>query len=60
MSGVTDEQRAAHIAALIRERDGYERYGRADRVAAVDEELRRLGGEGERPGRRATKLKREG
>lgn len=33
----------AHVAALLREREGYERYERADRVAAVDDELKKLG-----------------
>lgn len=31
------------IAALLREREGYERYGRKDRIAAVDAELKRRG-----------------
>lgn len=44
----TDEERAAaarraHVEALRRERDGYARYGRADRAAVVAEELARLG-----------------
>lgn len=33
----------AHIAALKRERAGYARYGREDRVAEVDAELERYG-----------------
>lgn len=33
----------AYIAALRRERAGYVRYSRTDRVAAVDAELERLG-----------------
>lgn len=33
----------AYVSALLRERDGYERHDRADRVAAVDAELKRLG-----------------
>ncbi|MFE2041671.1 hypothetical protein ACFXAZ_12205 [Streptomyces sp. NPDC059477] len=33
----------AYAAALLRERDGYARQGRPDRVAAVDAELERLG-----------------
>ncbi|MFJ7523905.1 hypothetical protein ACIQ1S_03170 [Streptomyces griseus] len=34
---------AAYVAALQREREGYTRYGRKDRAAAVDAELKRLG-----------------
>lgn len=37
---MTSEQVKEHIAALIAEREHYTRYGRADRVAAVDEQLR--------------------
>ena len=33
----------AHIAALLREREGYARYDRADRLKDVDAELERLG-----------------
>lgn len=33
----------AHVAALLRERDGYAAYDRKDRVKAVDDELARLG-----------------
>ncbi|MEU8713614.1 hypothetical protein [Streptomyces sp. NPDC048663] len=33
----------AYVAGLLREREGYARYDRPDRVAAVDEELGRLG-----------------
>ena len=32
-----------YVAALKREREGYERYGRADRVKMVDDEIRRAG-----------------
>ena len=35
------------IAALLREREGYVQYGKKDRVAAVDAELKRLGHEPE-------------
>lgn len=31
------------IAALLRERDGYVRFGKADRIEAVDAELKRRG-----------------
>lgn len=33
----------AYVAALLREREGYARYGRSERVDAVDAELDRLG-----------------
>lgn len=33
----------ARIAALLREREGYVRYGRDSRLADVDAELKRLG-----------------
>ncbi|MFD7746708.1 hypothetical protein ACFV2V_13870 [Streptomyces sp. NPDC059698] len=33
----------AYVEALRREREGYTRYGREDRVAAVEAELKRLG-----------------
>lgn len=33
----------AYVAALLREREGYARYDRKERVAAVDAELQRLG-----------------
>ncbi|YCK35169.1 hypothetical protein ACNF49_14100 [Actinomadura sp. ATCC 39365] len=33
----------AYVKALLREREGYARYDREERVAAVDAELRRLG-----------------
>jgi hypothetical protein len=38
-----DTPNEAYVAALLREREGYARYDRADRVAAVDAELARLG-----------------
>lgn len=33
----------AYVEALLREREGYARYGRTDRLAGVDAELARLG-----------------
>ncbi|GKQ34590.1 hypothetical protein [Streptomyces sp. A012304] len=33
----------AYVQALLREREGYVRHDRADRAAAVDAELKRLG-----------------
>lgn len=46
--------RETYVAALRFEREGYARYDRADRVAEVDDELRRLGEEvsDERPAKR--------
>lgn len=32
-----------YIAALLREREGYERYGRKEEAEEVNKELRRLG-----------------
>lgn len=55
---MTDQKQRAHIAALIREREGYERSGKADRVKAVDEQLRRLGHQGKAPAARAIKRDR--
>ena len=52
---MADEDRTAYIAALIREREGYERYGNTDGVAAVDAELRRLGALAEPPVERAVR-----
>lgn len=40
MEGDMDQ---AWIDALLREREGYARYGRADRVAAVDAQLEAAG-----------------
>ena len=57
MSEITEEQRAAKIAALVVERAGYVSRGLTDRVAAVDAELRRLGAEGTTPAKRATRRK---
>ncbi|MFD8797211.1 hypothetical protein [Streptomyces atroolivaceus] len=39
---------AAYVDALQREREGYTRYGRKDRAAAVEDELKRLGAPFER------------
>lgn len=37
------DKEEAYVTGLLREREGYARYGRADRVADVDAELKRLG-----------------
>jgi hypothetical protein len=39
------ETRDPQIAALLREREGYVRYGKKSRVKDVDAELKRLGHE---------------
>jgi hypothetical protein len=51
----TQEQLAAQVAALLRERAGYVEKGLDDRVAAVDAELRRLGQRAAAPAQRAEK-----
>lgn len=38
------ERRAAHVAALEFEREGYERRGLKERAAQVDAELEKFGG----------------
>jgi hypothetical protein len=50
---VTNEQKKAKVAALLTERRGYENRGLSDRVAQVDEELRRLGASAKAPAKRA-------
>ena len=52
---MTDEQRAAYIRALLKERAGLVAYGKADRVEGIDAELRRLGVEAAPPAKRAAK-----
>lgn len=51
----TDQQRKAHIQALLRERAGYVARGLADRVAQVDEQLAHLGAQGAAPAARAVR-----
>jgi hypothetical protein len=53
---MSNEQKKEYIAALLREREGYEKYGRTDELAAVDAELKRLGHGGKPPAKRATKM----
>ena len=50
--------REAHIAALIRERDGYAKRGLIEKAALAEAELRRIGGAGKPPRRRATMRRR--
>lgn len=52
---MNDEQRNAHIAALLEERGFYVKRGLQDRVDQVDEQLRALGADGAPPQKRATK-----
>ena len=52
---MTDEEKARHIAGLIRERKGYELRGMNDRVQAVDDQLRTLGEKASTPAARAAK-----
>lgn len=53
---MTSEQKKAHIAALLVERDGYLKYGREDRAAEVDAQLKALGHKGAAPAKRATRM----
>lgn len=50
---MTDEQKAEHLRALIEERRGYELAGKTERVALVDVEIKRFGGEAKAPAKRA-------
>jgi len=47
------------IAALLREREGYERSGKPERAAEVTEQLQALGHEAKAPARRAEKRPRK-
>jgi hypothetical protein len=55
MESLTDQQRADRIAALVREQEGYEKYGKTDRVKEVQAQLDALGAEGAPPQKRAAK-----
>ena len=57
---MTNEQTKAYIAALLRERKHYELYGIEDSLAAVDEELRRVGFKARAPRERATRMTAKG
>lgn len=52
---MTEQERADHIKALLRERAQAEAAGRSDVVAAVDEQLRIYGHEAKAPARRAVR-----
>lgn len=56
---LTDEQRANLIRALLREKAGYEQYGRTFDAAQVDEQLKLLGHGAAAPAKRATQMKRK-
>ncbi len=51
MTDTTPPADQAYAAALLREREGYARYGRTDRVAQVDAELERIGAAPPKPKR---------
>lgn len=53
---MNNEQKKAYIAALLHEREGYERYGDKDSLQAVDAELARVGHEAKAPAKRATRM----
>jgi hypothetical protein len=53
---MTSEQKKALIAALLEEKRGYVMYGRDDRAAEVDKQLRALGHGGKPPAKRATQM----
>ena len=52
---LSNEQRTAHIKALLQERAGYEKRKNANGVAEVNEELRKIGAAGEIPSVKAEK-----
>lgn len=51
-----ESRRQSTIAALLRERRGYQIHGDDANAAAVDAELKRLGAAAKPPAKRATKL----
>jgi len=55
-AAVSDEQAKAHIAALLVEREGYERSGKGDRVKQVDAALSAAGHKAQTPAKRAVRL----
>ena len=52
---MTNEEQAAYLKALLAERRMCERTGQADRVIAIDEQLRGIGYNAEKPAARATR-----
>lgn len=55
---MTKEQTKAYIEALLREKEGYVRYGRDADAAEVDKELKRVGYKAQTPQKRAVKMTR--
>lgn len=53
-----EQERRAQVEAVLTERAMYERQGRQDRVAGVNEQLRHLGHEGAPPQKRAERRSR--
>jgi len=53
MSIESDEERAAHIKALLHERAGYEARGDQDGISQVNAELDRLSANAKPPAKRA-------
>jgi hypothetical protein len=53
---MTSEQKRDHIAALLREREGYVRYGRDEKVQEVDAQLAKFGHGAKPPAKRATRM----
>lgn len=56
----SEQYRGAWIQALLVERAECDAKGQADRVAAIDQELRQFGAEAVPPARRATRRVRKG
>ncbi len=50
---MTNEEKAAHVAALVEERTACVNSGKEERVAAIDANLRLLGAGGKAPAKRA-------
>lgn len=55
---MSKQQEEAYIRALLRERAGYEKYGKHDRVREVNDELRRVGHNAAPPRERAERMTR--
>lgn len=53
---MTSEQKQEYISALLEERRGYEMFGNADGLAAIDAELARVGHKAKAPSKRASKM----
>lgn len=54
---MTENERETTIRALLEERRGYQQRGLDDRVAQIDELLRKLGAAGTTPAKRAATRK---